>query len=675
MSHKKFNFVGASMVAILALGVGVQSAPIIWQSPIVLAQEEEASTEIPDYKEDFFEAVNKEYLDNMEMAADEVAIGVNDELDEIVDERLKTILGDLKDGKVEPQNEEEQQMMNYYDLAYDFDRREEEGAEPVKPYLEKIESLESAEDLADRLGEWIEEDLPLPFYVYSSPGLEDPKTNELMIASGSLILPDTSYYDEGNEDAPELLKVYRESGEKILVAMGYSEEEAAKHLENTLNFDALMAEYRTPSEERPKYSDNIFSISVEDAQSMTDSFKLLSALENIIGTKVEKINIDDKSFSGGLADMMGEEHFEELKSWMLVKQAIAAAPYLTEELRLLQAEYGMAQRGIEEPTPQDKAAYKEIIYQFYDVIGNAYGKEYFGEEARKEVEDITYDIIDMYKERLNENEWLSPETREKAIEKLDKMDVMVGYGDEYNKNTPDYKVDPEKSFFDGIKGINKVDVVNDLKDYDQPVAENQWGMEPFAVNAYYSSTSNLICLPAGILQAPFYDKDQTDSQNYGGVGNVVGHELTHAFDPSGAEFNADGAFENWWTEEDYAAYEDRTKAMIDQYDGYEIYDGQVDGEQTLAENIADNGGLSVALEGLKRKGDPNYKEFFESYARTWAIKLRPEFGKMRLVTDEHAPAETRTNIPVQNFEEFYETYGVQEGDPMYMAPADRMIFW
>ena len=693
MKQTRFKFVGASMVALMALGVVGQPLSILHENLPVLAAEESAeesaaeetaaeesaaenSSEVPDASEDFFEYVNKEYLDSFEMAPDEVAVGVNNELDDRVEEALKTYLGDLDSEKTKPKNNEEQQMLNYYRLANNFDKRESDGTKPVASYLEEIKGIESFEDFTGKLSNLIEKNYVLPFEVYTTPGLDDPNTNQLMIGSGQLILPDTSYYEEDNEDGKALLDVYQSSSEKIMEAVGFTPEEAKTHVQNTIDFDAIMASYRTPSEERMNTSDNIFPTKREDAEKLTESINLLPVLDELIGTKIELINVDDQKFSSGLNDMLSADNFEKMQSWMLVKAARDAAPFMTEDLRLVGEEYNMAKSGAEEAKPQDKAAYEDVIYRFGDVIGNAYGEQYFGPEARKEVEELTYDIIDMYKVRLKEvHDWLSPETVDKAIEKLDKMGVMVGYADEYNKNTKDYVVDPEKSLYENIHAINEVDNLNGLKDYGQPVAENQWGMAPFEVNAYYNPYENLICLPAGILQDPFYSKDQTDSENYGGIGNVIGHELSHAFDTSGAEFDAEGLFTNWWTEEDYKNFEERSKIMVKQYDGYEIHGGKLDGEQTLNENIADNGGVAVALEALKRKGEPNFAEYFETYAKTWAIRLRPEYAKMRLTTDEHGPAEARVNFPVANFDEFYETYGVKEGDKMYLDPELRVIFW
>ena len=702
MEQTRFKFVGASMVALMTLGVMSQPVAIFQEDLPVFAEEatettvaeetaaeetaaEEAasedtsgeeSSEVPAASEDFFEFVNKEYLDSFEMASDEVAVGVNDELDARVEEALKKYLGDLDSEATKPATNEEQQMLNYYRLANDFDKREEDGAKPVEAYLNEIKGLTSMEDFTGKLSTFVEKNYILPFQVYSTPGLDDPNMNQMMIGSGRLILPDTSYYEEGNEDGASLMEAYQTSSEKIMEAVGFTPEEAKTHVQNAIAFDAIMASYRTPSEERMNTSDNIFPTERKDAEKLTEVIGLMPVLDELVGTSIEMINVDDQKFSGGLNDMFKEENFEQLQSWMLVRTAEDAAPYMTEELRLLSEEYSMAKSGAEEAPAQDKAAYEDTIYRFGDVVGNAYGETEFGPEARKDVEELTYDIIDMYKVRLKEeHDWLSPETVEKAIEKLDKMGVMVGYADEYNKNTKDYVVDPEKTLYENVHGINEVDHMNSLKDYGKEVAEGQWGMAPFEVNAYYNPYENLICLPAGILQDPFYSTEQTDSENYGGVGNVVGHELSHAFDTSGAEFDAEGVFTNWWTEEDYAAFEERTKPMVTQYDGYEIHGGTVDGEQTLNENIADNGGVAVALEALKRKGDANFAEYFETYAKTWAIRLRPEFTKMRLTTDEHGPAEARVNFPVANFDEFYETYDVKEGDKMYIAPEDRMIFW
>lgn len=673
---KKTHLLVASASVAALLGLTAQLTPV---SPLLNGQEQvihaQAKAAIPSPREDFFEAANKEYLDSKKMPDDEISVGVNDDLDKQVEDRLKTILADLDSGKTTPKDKEQQQLLNYYRLSKDFARRESDGTKPVQETLKKITSLKDRDDLVQQLSDWITNDLPLPFSIGTSEGLKDPKHNELEIADSGLILPDTSYYKKGNKDADKLLKVYHDSSINILKAMGYDEKEAKDFVEKAIQYDKFLATYRTPSEKRLKYSDNFFPISEKEAHDLTDSFDLLKAVESIIGQEAKKINVNDKLYAKGLKEMMDQDHFDQLKSWMLVREARHAAPYLTDSLRLEVAKYRMAQSGAAKAPDKEKASFRDTTNTFPDVLGNDYAQTYFGPEARKEVEGIIKDLINQYKERLAHNDWLGKETAKKAIEKLDKMKVMAGYPDNYNKNTPLYTIDPAKSLYENVRGMNKVDAVESLKDYGKPVAENQWSMAPFEVNAYYSSTGNLICIPAGILQAPFYDKQQSASQNYGGIGAAVGHELSHAFDPSGAEFDADGVYKNWWTKADYKAFNARTKKIVAQFDGVKIHGGKLDGKQTLGENVADNGGLVVAIEALKQKGDPNFDEFFRSYARSWAVRYRPEFAKMALATDEHAPAELRTNIAIQNFDEFYKTYGVKKGDKMYKDPKDRILFW
>ena len=312
---------------------------------------------------------------------------------------------------------------------------------------------------------------------------------------------------------------------------------------------------------------------------------------------------------------------------------------------------------------------------FSQVIGDYYGKKYFGDKARQDVREMVEAMIQVYQNRLKANTWLTPETIDLAIKKLDALDIFVGYPDTYPAIFTQLKVDEDASFYANTATFTRQFNERDFARWNKDVDRSEWGMSAATVNAYFHPNHNLICFPAAILQAPFYSVNQSRSENYGGIGAVIAHEVSHAFDNNGAKFDAQGNMNNWWTEADLEAFDQRAQAMIKQWDGIEFAGGKVNGKLTVSENIADGGGLTAALEATKQEDDANLAEFFINWARIWSLKARPEYQQLLLSIDVHSPAELRANIQVRNMDEFYETFDVKEGDKMYFAPEDRVVIW
>lgn len=282
-------------------------------------------------------------------------------------------------------------------------------------------------------------------------------------------------------------------------------------------------------------------------------------------------------------------------------------------------------------------------------------------------------MIDVYKERLAKNDWLTPETREKAIVKLNVIKPYIGYPEELPARYKDKVVDESASLFENALAFARVEIKHSWSKWNQPVDYKEWGMPAHMVNAYYNPQKNLIVFPAAILQAPFYDLHQSSSANYGGIGAVIAHEISHAFDTNGASFDENGSLKDWWTESDYAAFKEKTQKVIDQFDGQESYGAKINGKLTVSENVADLGGIAAALEAAKREPDFSAEEFFHNFARIWRMKGRPELMKLMASVDVHAPAKLRVNVQVPNFDDFFTTYDVKEGDGMWRSPEDRVI--
>jgi putative endopeptidase len=373
--------------------------------------------------------------------------------------------------------------------------------------------------------------------------------------------------------------------------------------------------------------------------------------------------------------VLNSETLNLYKHWAYVTGLINSCSLLTEELRELGSVYYRTIAGIPANTPIDKFAYQLASNTFAEPVGLYYGEKYFGEEAKKDITEIVYQIIDAYKERILTNEILGEETKQKAILKLSKIGVKMGYPNKVEEIYNSLVFDSNDSLFDIMMELNKIKTLNSLSKLTKPTNPEKWAMPGHMVNACYDPFVNDITFPAAILQAPFYSIKQTRSENLGGIGAVIGHEISHAFDSNGAKCDENGNINNWWTEEDMARFNAKVEDMVKQFDGIELPWGKVNGRFIVSENMADNGGMAVSLHIMKRMSKKSYEEFFTNWAKVWCIKAKPEYLQLLLNLDVHGPSILRANIPPRNFKEWYKAFDVKKTDKMYIKPSKRIVIW
>ena len=331
--------------------------------------------------------------------------------------------------------------------------------------------------------------------------------------------------------------------------------------------------------------------------------------------------------------------------------------------------------GIPKGTAIDKFAYQLASGMYSEPVGLYYGEKYFGEEAKKDIIEIVYQIIDTYKTRIQNNEILCEETKEKAILKLSKIGVKMGYPDKVQEIYSKLVFDEQDSLFDIVHTIRKVLTLHQLEKVSKPTDPTIWQMPGHMVNACYDPSVNDITFPAAILQPPFYSIKQTRSENLGGIGAVIGHEISHAFDSNGAKCDENGNINNWWKEEDTKRFEAKVNQMVEQFDGIELPWGKVNGKFIVSENMADNGGMGVTLEIMSKTPNASYEEYFTNWAKVWCMKAKPEYLQLLINLDVHGPNILRANMPPRNFEEWYNTFDVKESDQMYIEPSKRIVIW
>ena len=337
--------------------------------------------------------------------------------------------------------------------------------------------------------------------------------------------------------------------------------------------------------------------------------------------------------------------------------------------------YMRAITGVAKMQSIEKFAYHVASGMYSEPVGIYYGEKYFGEEAKRDITEIVYQIVDTYKARIKTNEILSEATREKAILKLSKMGVKMGYPDKVRALYDKLVYNPEDSLFDIMLSLMAIMTQDSLDKLDKPTNPENWAMPGHMVNACYDPFVNDITFPAAILQPPFYSLKQTRSENLGGIGAVIGHEISHAFDSNGAKCDENGNINNWWTKEDTKRFNKKINAMIREFDGIELPWGKVNGKFIVSENMADNGGMAVTLEIMSRTEGASYEEYFMNWARVWCVKAKPEYLQLLLNLDVHGPAVLRANMQPRNFTEWYDTFKVKRTDKMYLAPSKRVIIW
>lgn len=624
----------------------------------------------------FYQAVNKDWLLKAKIPADSPTIDNFYTLDEDIKGKLKKDIKNLGEGKETSDITGMSEFITFYKAASDYKQREKDGLEPLKPYLKEIEDIKDLNDLANKSASLTDKGIPLPFGYDVGTNAENTSQKQIQLSPPSILLPDVSIYkDEASKK--QYLTPIETATKKALEKLGYSEKNSKRIVKEALEFDEIIAKYSLSNEEMSESKNLVHPKTAEEINAYSGSFKLYDVIKGIMGRDLDTINVPNTKYFENYSKIVNQDNFSKIKSWMLVQEAMAASNSLTEDYRLNFQSISMAIMGTQKPISKEDTVYEMSVNLFSDVMSVYYGRKYFGEEAKTDVTGMIDKIKNVYRGRLQQNDWLTEETRNKAIEKLDKMKVFVGYQEDVDPGTKELHLEPNKSFFELSEDIAQFGKRYTIDHFDEPIDKNKWSGSAFDINAYYNPESNSINFPAGILQAPFYDKNQSTEKNYGGIGVVIGHEITHAFDSNGADYDENGDMHNWWTNADSKAFDKRIKAFEDQWNGLEIYETKVNGKLTVTENVADAGGLSSTLQVLKTDmTKPDLKDYFENYANIWKQKASLQYNKYTMVQDVHAPNELRVNQQLKNLPEFYEAYPqIKKGDAMYLAPSKRISLW
>ena len=624
-------------------------------------------------QDDLYEYVNGEWLEKAIIPDDRPTIGGFANLAEDVE---KIMMNDFKDFKAGTKHSDINGMcdaIKLYNKIMDTDTRNALGIKPLMPLLDKIKAIDSLEKLNDNLLFFTENNIPLPVDFGVDANMQDATSNCFIIQGPSIILPDTTYY--GNETEDKLLAVYKDMALKLLAYTSLTSDEQEEYINDTLAFDALVASQVKSMLEWADYVKNHNPMPLDEVCNYLQPLAFKKLLTAIYDNLPQELIVYDPKAIKNMNMYFNNDTFKQYIHWAYVKTLLANANKLSQEMAAISTTYRRCIMGIASDPILEKQAYQIASSVYSEPCGIYYGRTYFGEEAKKDIISLVKKIIDTYKDRIAHNNFLEEATKQKAILKLSTINIKMGYPDDVRAIYKEMIIDDNDNYFEAMNKINKIKIHHNLNKLYKPVDKNEWQMPGHMVNACYDPSRNDITFPAAILQKPFYALSQSVSENLGGIGTVIAHEISHAFDNNGAHFDENGNLFNWWSENDSKAFKELTNKMIKQWDGIPFGNTSVNGELVVSENIADNGGMAVTLQIMHTIEDPDFKAYFINWAKIWCQKAKDEYIDFLLKNDVHSPCKLRANIQVRNFKEWYDTFNVTDTDQMYIKEEDRIIIW
>ena len=578
----------------------------------------------------------------------------------------------------------EQKISDLYKMGLDEERLNAEGAEPIRQTLNYILSINNREELIGKIAQLHIEGIGAFFYSYPAADLEDSNMTILYMEQGGLGMGNRDYYTEA-ENA-NLKAAYRTYLARIFTLAGV-EGDVETLVNNVMAVeDRLAAKHWTNVECRDIVKGyNPYTFEAFKAQYKGvdwDAYFLAMGVR-----KIEKIVVSQPSSFANTLAVLKSASVEELRAYVAAHYIDAASAYLSEDFAVASFEFfGKEMSGTEEIRPRWKRAMSVPNNILSEAVGQMYVAKYFPESDKARVEEMVANIQQAFSKHIDNLDWMGDETKVKAQEKLASFTVKIGYPNKW-KDYSSLKVDPNKSYWANVVEANRWYAIDAMSKVGKPVDREEWLMSPQTVNAYYMPTTNEICFPAAILQPPFYNPNADDAVNYGAIGVVIAHEMTHGFDDQGSQFDKDGNMKDWWTAEDRAAFEKKTQVLVDQFNAIEILPGlYADGKFSLGENIADQGGLRLAFTGLTEyawaEGRPadidgftGEQRFYIGYATLWAQNITEKEMENLTKNDVHSLGRNRVNATLRNIQTWYDAFDVKEGDAMFMPVEERVIIW
>ncbi|MBR0333786.1 MAG: M13 family metallopeptidase [Bacteroidales bacterium] len=637
-----------------------------------------------DPKQDFYQYANGGWMEKNPLPAEYARFGSFDMLAANVQKQLKELVDTLSLQSHE-QGSAEQKIADLYRLKMDSLRLNQEGDAPIQPILKTIKALENKAQVIEMMAQLNQEGIWPFFAMYVSADDMNSSMNILHTYQAGIGMSDRDYYLKEDARSKSLRAKYQQFVAKMFVLAGYPEKTAKTAAKEIMQIETALAKAQFNRVELRDPYKNYHKMSLNDLQQLAPEFDWQSYFK-ALGMPVNELNVSQDVFMKEMAKVFSNSSMAAIKYYLAWNVISDASSSLSDDFANLSFDfYGKTLSGRQEQSPRWKRAVSTLDNAVGQALGITYVNRYFPAAAKERMVELVANLQVSLGERIDQLAWMSDETKQKAHEKLAAFRVKIGYPDQW-KDYSALQIDATKSLYDNLKAVARFNFEEEKAKVGKPVDRDEWLMTPQTVNAYYNPTTNEICFPAGILQPPFFFQEGDDAVNYGAIGVVIGHEMTHGFDDQGSRYDKDGNLSNWWTESDGKQFAERTKVLEEYFNHIEVAPGvMANGAFTLGENIADNGGLQVSYNAFKKTvqgknniavdGVPADQRFFIAYAHVWANNIREQEILRRTAEDPHSLGRWRVNGTLPHVDAFVQAFGIQEGDAMYLPQAERASIW
>lgn len=632
--------------------------------------------------EDFYRYVTGGWQKKNPLKPEFARYGAFDRLREDNELRIKELFASMSESKAE-KGSIAQKIGDLYSMGLDSAKLNADGAAPIKADMAAVQAIGSPEQLAAAVASMHRTTASPLFTLFVDADMMNSAVNIAYLHQDGIGMGDRDYYlDAENEN---IRQAYKEYIARLFTLAGYTDEQAAAAVDAVMRIETAIAEASyTNVELRDPYA-NYHNLSIGELKKRYDAFDWDAYLAGMGLSQLAQINVCQLTTMDAVNKVVKETSDEDMKYYLVFNLLNSAAPYLSDDFSAARWEfYGKTLSGQQQQRPRWKRALGVPNSILSEAVGEMYVQKYFPASSKEKMVRLVGNLQEALGQHITSLEWMSEQTKAKALEKLAAFHVKIGYPDKW-KDYFSLEIDPSLSYWENIKRATEWQSEDDLSQVGKPVDRDKWHMSPQTVNAYYNPTTNEICFPAAILQPPFFNPEADDAVNYGAIGVVIGHEMTHGFDDQGRQFDKDGNLADWWTEQDAEAFSAKTGILAGQFDKIEVLDGlHANGQLTLGENIADQGGLRVAYTAMKNAqngvepapidGFTADQRFYLSYATIWAQNIRDEEIARLTKIDPHSLGEWRVNATLRNIDTFYEAFGITDG-AMFMPEAERVVIW
>ena len=579
----------------------------------------------------------------------------------------------------------EQKIGDLYRMVMDTTKLNADGITPLKGELAEIDGMNRKEDVYSVLADLQRKGISGYLVTYVAADQKNSDENAVQVSQSGLSMGDRDYYLSEDEEKTRVRKAFRKYVADMFQLAGYDETAAAKNMELVMNIETRLAKAFTSRVDLRNPYANYNKMSMAQVKKTYPTFDWDAYLTSYGLNGVQEMIIGQTKALAEAAAILNETSLDDQKTYLKWKLINAAAGSLSKDFYDLQFDfYSRTMSGVKEQQPRWKKAVGEVDAALGEAVGQIYVEKYFPAEAKERMVTLVRNLQKSLGERIQANTWMGDETKARALDKLAAFHVKIGYPDTWKDySTLEIKND---SYWQNSVRANWWSHLDMISDFGKPVDKDEWQMTPQTVNAYYNPTTNEVCFPAGILQPPFFDMEADDAFNYGAIGVVIGHEMTHGFDDQGRQYNKEGNLEDWWTPEDAKRFDERAQVMVDFFDAIEVAPGlHANGRMTLGENIADHGGLQISYQAFKKAtadapletiaGFTPEQRFFLAYAGVWANNTRPEYINYLTTNDVHSMGEWRVNGALPQINAWYEAFNITESDPLYLPVEKRVSIW